>query len=274
MSLIFWRFAKILLVLGVLSASAYYSLRDRVEREIGPWEQWVGADPTDKEVSPLKPRNLKGRFWTGVPRGGGADVTRIDRHGYSLGYSLGEGRTVWAAYLLPGNKPVGVAEVSRGIWKDDAEIDFTQKSGRRELSKAGQLVPYWLMQNFYEHAEDTWYHTNRVEGGYKTFVAWNQHLKEISEYAAVYGGVVCYSGPFANHETGEQGFFTVLLRKGERGPEALGFLLRQANDGGLKAQTVQIATIEELTGLRFFGDMPTEWRSYLRKKVPTGPWAR
>lgn len=272
MGLVIWRFAKILTVVAVLAGSAYYSLRTRVEAEIGPWEKWVGKDPTKSEVNTQKPKNLKGRFWTGVPRGGGGDVGRIDRHGYSLGYSLSRGGAEWAAVFLPGDKVASDTKPGRGIWIDDPEITRKEGGGRAGGGTGGQIVPGWLMDSFYGLDDDTWYRSNIVDYGEKTMKDWSTHLGEIADYAAVYGGVVVFLGPYRGGEG--QGFFTVVLRRGERGPEVIAFMLDEKAGGGLGKRMVAVDKVEAATNLRFFADLPPEWRNYLRRKKPGASWVR
>lgn len=268
MGLAIWRFAKILVVAAVLGGSAYYSLRTRVESEIGPWEQWIGKDPTRGEVNTQKPKNLQGRFWTGVPRGGAADIGRIDRHGYSLGYSLSEEGASWAAVFLPGGKVARNKGPSRGIWNNDPEIPG--KAAKR--MPGGQLVPGWLMDSFYGFSDDTWYRSNMVDYGEKTMQDWSAHLEAISDYASVYGGVVAFFGPYGGD--GARGFFSVVMRRGESGPEVLAFLLPEKPPGGLGGSVVSVDKVEAATGLRFFADLPSEWRAYLRKKRAGEVWPR
>lgn len=270
MGLAILRFAKILVVVAVLAGSAYYSLRTRVEAEVGPWEQWIGKDPTRGEINTQKPKNLQGRFWTGVPRGGAEDIGRIDRHGYSLGYSLVENEAGWAAVFLPGGKVGKSTGVTRGIWDNDPEIPRGPKD--RKGGGGGQLVPEWLMDSFYGFGGDTWYRSNAVDYGMKTMLDWNAHLEAISDYAAVYGGVVAFFGPYKG-STG-RGFFSVVLRRGDGGPEVLAFLLPEKQGGGLGGGVVAVEQVEEATRLRFFADLPVEWRTYLRKKRAGGVWPR
>lgn len=270
MGLVIWRLAKILTVIAILGGSAYYSLRTRVENEIGPWEQWVGIDPTQGEENPQKPKNLQGRFWTGVPRGGPADTGRIDRHGYSLGYSPSSNEASWAAMFLPGGKVSKDTSVARGIWRDDPELPSS--GGRGEQGESTQLVPEWLMDSFYNYGNDTWHKSNKLRASIEIAEDWNSHLQVISDYATVYGGVVAFIGPYQGD--GEPGFFSVTMRRGERGPEVLAFMLPKLADGRLGSGTVAVEKIEEATGLRFFADLPPEWRNYLRKKKPESIWAR
>jgi hypothetical protein len=268
MGLTAWRLVKILLAGAVLVASAYYSLRSRVETEIGPWEQWVRMDPTSREANPTKPKNLQGRFWTGIPRAKAVDIGRIDRHGYSLGYSQSGGGAAWAATFLPGDKVSNNSGVSQGIWEDDPEIPI--KKGAERRRKGGQLVPGWLMDSFYGYGADTWYRSNMVEFAEKTMEDWNTHLGVIADYAAIYGGVVAFFGPYSS-DSG-RGFFSLVLRRGERGPEVLGFILREKPEGGLAGGTATVGDIEKITNLVFFADLPSEWRTYLRKKRAGRAW--
>lgn len=271
MSILIWRILKILLVVVICGASAYYSLRTRVEKEIGPWEQWIGDDSTRDETDTRKPRNLHARFWTGVPRGGDGDMVRIDRHGYSLGYSRYGGRALWAAVFLPGGKVSQEARRDRGIWKNDPEI---AKWPRQDKSNedALQIVPAWLMDSFYGYSGDTWYRTNRAFSDKADGEVWEDHLKLVADYAAVYDGVIAFFGPYEDQAGGGRGFFSIVLRKGSSGPEVLAFLLERQG-GKMTARTSSVEGVEKATGLRFFADLPPEWRSYLRKKPAVSPWA-
>jgi len=260
-----------MVLIAICLASAYYSLRTRVEKEIGPWEQWVKEDPPGNGDY-RKPRNLSARFWTGVPRSSDSGIGRLDRYGYTLGYSRDAKISSWAAVFLPQGKVPRNIGVSRGIWVDDPELGKVGDSAKGVgLTGVGQLVPQWMMDSFYDHSADTWNKSNRIPVRKNTAEAWNEHLGKIAQWALVYGGVVAFFGP-VNHDDGSKGFFSITLRRGERGPEALSFLFTEPEQGGLVGGPTSVQEVEKITGLRFFADLPPEWRSYLRKKPPGKAW--
>jgi hypothetical protein len=272
MGVAIWRIIKILALIAVCLASAYYSLRTRVEKEIGPWDQWVSEDSSPADGNFQKARNLSARFWTGVPRSADGSVSRLDRYGYTLGYSKDHRGVVWASTFLPGKKVVGNTAVPRGIWKDDS---YLEKMGievpRVALTGVSQLVPSWLMDSFYNYPDDTWYKSNQLEFAKKTAEDWNAHLGRIARWAVVYDGVVSFFGPVKRNDE-RVGFFSLTLKRGSRGPEAVAFLFEEVEGGGLKGGTTTIQAIEDATELRFFADLPAEWRSYLRKKPAGKAW--
>lgn len=285
-----WKFSKIALAFLAVSACAYYSLKGRIENENGPgsWEKWIGAAPDVEPASSTapdrsRPKNLKARFWTGVPRVMDDSLVRLDRHGYSVGYSKSRKRGVWASAYIPGKSPShSTPPASAGLWLDDPETTMG-RDRTRPLPKGWRwapMMPPKLMEAAYGWGRDSWNKSNRFASPERFAEAiWPAATDLAKKYATVYGGVVAVAGPYyADDSELPAGAFLLLLRSGPSGPDSLSFAFPFDNLSPPPEEMAKYlksaGEIEAMSGVFLFADLPPEWRQYLCSPKQNRMWAK
>jgi hypothetical protein len=255
----------------------YFSLKSRIEREHGPgsWEEWLKATPEvesgtfhSASTAPQKPRNLKARFWTGVPRIADRSVVRLDRHGYSVGYSKKSNRPLWlSAYLTgrPSESPTPTPSLSLKKWKDDPTLTKAPTPTSSPTNSDGHhaahsKLPSWLswlrgpadrssdaktplpkgysrghfispelMARSYGWADDSWFKSNQLPAP-SGFCngTWPSLLKLAETYSKIYGGLALYIVP--------------IYRDGTPHPSHVGMVMVRPSAKGPVALSLMVAT--------------------------------
>lgn len=280
-----WKLGKLLLALGLFLGVCYFSLVKRVEREKGSWEAWLKEAPVlegEKGGEPKKPgepRNLKARFWTGIPRSRNPDVARVDHYGYSSGVVKKTGGVVWEAFYLPAGTSTKTPEKKPGLWKDDGGVGGRVAEELPWGWEWVQIVPGGLMVNAYGWGDDAWKTSNRtmMRKGFPAEI-WAPLMKLFQEYAVVHGGVVVFAGPVREGGGEPTAFYAIVLKSSPRGPEVLCLLIpsgaKQRGELEFARYLVPVSTVEQATGLVFFADLPAEWRNYLLSKPQRTMWPK
>jgi hypothetical protein len=283
-SILAWKLGKIAIAISLVSSCAYVSLKHRVEEELGEgsWEHWIRATPEVEDYTPdpkdeLRPRNLKARFWTGVPRTLDESTIRIDRSGYSLGLSRQTGKTLWLASYIPGGNVPAQSPPSIRKW----EIEEHLPSSYRERTSPGKgrnwvhYVPPTLMKDYYSHDRDTWMTGNRFGApkgdGLK---AWSKGIRILDKYARLYSGVVVFIIPIYDQDTSNpREIGLVLIRPSETGPTVMCLVASFPDPPSLASwRMMNLSDLEKKTGVFLFADLPSEWRNFLIHPSQNREW--
>ncbi len=271
-SILAWKIGNAAAAAAIVSLAVYFSLKTRIEQEHGPgsWEEWLKATPEVESgtyhastAAPQKPRNLKARFWTGVPRIADRSVVRLDRHGYSVGYSKRYARPVWVSTYLTGRSPGATSEAQPPIlkkWKDDVPDVKTTSPSSQTASPADTTpnLPKWLswllgggagsssspsplprgysrghfvspelMGRAYGWTEDSWFNSNQLTAPSQfCSTTWPSLLKLAETYSKIYGGLVLYLVPIYEGSSPHPSHVAmVMVRPSAKGPVSLSLLV-------------------------------------------------
>lgn len=276
-SIIVWKVVKLTLATSVVFTVAYFSLKDRVEQEHGPgsWDHWIRATPEVEKYAAsssddLKPRNLKARFWTGVPRSRDSSVVRIDRSGHSVGLSKSTGRPVWLATYVSGQTSGESNNSVLRKWQPEPSSAIgpaSLKSPPRGEEWVHYLPPS-MMKEYYGHDADVWVGGNRFSiPRHASSEAWTRCMRLVDKYARLYSGLVVFIVPIYGHPSSQSPdkIAVMMVRPSGQGPSAMCISVDPLDEsqGNVSWGIQDINSLEKETGVFFFADLPQEWRSFL-----------
>lgn len=283
-SIFIWKITKIAIAFAVIALVSYLSLKNRVEEEhgLGSWEHWIRATPEVEDYvvetkDDLRPRNLKARFWTGVPRSKDSSVVRIDRNGYSLGLSRETGKTAWLSAYIPGKGAVENQNSTLRKWQQEKYANSSQLD-RRSPGRGNEWIHYMppdLMRDYYGHDADVWMGGNRFSAPTPTALKkWSRCMRMIDKYARLHGGLVVFVVPiYSTSPLDPSKIAVILIRPSEKGPSVMCSVVDVASATSLTPwELVSISEVERKTGVYFFADLPTEWRNFLLHSSQNKGW--
>ena len=206
---------------------------------------------------------------------------------FSLSYNEVHEQPDWVAYMLTRQEAQIEATFSANFTEDDsvssgsaAEDDYRSTgfdkghlspAADNKASKAAYQQSY-LMSNMSPQLPTF------NQGIWKRLETW------VRDNAIKYDTVYVVTGPLFKHNLGTIGdndvtipgyYYKALLRFEENGtPRLLGFLMPQIGTvGRIEEYAVPINTIETLTGLDLFPDLPDNRENYWESQRPISKWA-
>jgi len=282
--IIAWKLLKIGLAATIVVSVSVFSLKKRVEIEHGPgsWDHWIRATPEvddyqAEQMSDLRPKNLKARFWTGVPRSRDSSVVRIDRTGYSVGLSTESGKTAWLATYLPGKATSEVPPATLRRWESEKYKPESEAEGL-SLEKDEMWVHYIppaLMREYYGHDADVWMGGNRFPATEKFATdVWAKNMRVVDKYARMYAGLVVFVVPlYARGTASPEEVAIVMIRPSANGPVAMCVSVKNtATTIPPQWSLKSISELEQETGVFLFADLPEEWRKFLLHSSQNKAW--
>lgn len=286
-SILLWKLAKIATVSSIVFGTAYFSLKNRVEEEHGPgsWDHWLRSAPevesyTTEAKDDLSPRNLKARFWTGVPRTTDTSVVRIDRNGHSLGISKETGRTAWLATYIPDKEAMKNQVSVLRKWEPEKYATLAQRT--RHSPSQGEawahFIPPQMMKDYYGNDADVWMTGNRFAVPETSAIkAWTKCMRLVDKYARLHSGLVVFIVPIYEPTRLEPlEIAVVLIRPSEKGPVVMCSTFGVAPGSDSSAPPWKLSDLTELekkTGVFFFADLPPEWRNFLLHPSQNKEWS-
>lgn len=282
--IIAWKLLKIGIAVAIVASVSVFSLKKRVEIEHGPgsWDHWIRATPEVDDYQPtnrddLRPKNLKARFWTGVPRSRDGSVVRVDRTGYSLGLSTETGKTAWLATYIPGkeNAKVQPATLRRWVSEKYKQEPGSKGSGLEKNEMWVHYIPPAIMREYYGHDADVWMGGNRFAATEKfANDVWAKSMRVVDKYARMYAGLVVFVVPlYARGTVSPEEIAIVMIRPSANGPTTMCVSVKKSATTPPPPWSLKsISELERETGVFLFADLPDEWRRFLLHPSQNKTW--
>jgi endonuclease G len=212
-------------------------------------------------------------------------IQLLSRRGFTLGYRNEAAQAAWSAYLLTADE-VAHADQPRGSFHIDpaTENSADQRDYEGSGLDRGHLAPAEDMAYSKKSAYDCFYYSNMSP----QVPAFNRgvwrRLEELFRFWAMqYDSIYIVTGPVLEQGLPAIGmhqvlvprrFYKVALVYGHGGMQAIGFLLNnQASPASLNSFAVSVDSIESVTGLDFFPQLPDEQEGPLERSITVDAWA-
>lgn len=272
-----------LIVAGIYAYLHPYEARQYVET----WIAQLQGKPTQPHIQPIPtPEGSKyDNLVFGLP--GPADAV-VDREGYALGYSETHEQAAWVIYRLTAEEVKTKAAKRDDSFKEDPAIptgSATLADYRNSGFDRGHLAPAADMGYSVQTMEDSFYMSNMSpQSPDFNRGVWKRLEEQIRAFAITEGDIYIVTGPVLpktkteaksigdNEVTVPSAFYKVIW---DRTPpeKMLGFVLpNEGSNRTLKDFAVTVDAVEQLTGLNFFSELPTEKQEDLESTITINAW--
>jgi endonuclease G len=211
----------------------------------------------------------------------------IVRHtGYTLSYNEEHEQANWVAYILTGKETQGKhyersnhfmpdPSISSGS-ADDADYDEPEYD-------RGHLAPAEDMAWSKTTMDESFYYSN-MSPQVPAFNrgVWRRLEELVRFWSTTYDSIYIVTGPVLTSGLPVIGhdrvsvpryFYKVILEYGSKGTQGIGFILpNQASSATLKSFAVSIDSVEHLTGINFFPDLPDNEEEAIEGHVDVDQW--
>ena len=212
--------------------------------------------------------------------------TPVPHEGYTLGYRSDAGQAAWAAYVLT-RQEVAAANVPRSnnFRPDPAVPGGTADNRDYEGSgyDRGHLAPAEDMSYSPASMSQSFFYSN-MSPQVPAFNrgVWRRLEELVRFWATTYDSVYVVSGPVLepglpvigpHHVAVPHYYYKAILRYGSHGSEGIGFLLRnEPSAATLRSFAVPIDSVEKVTGLDFFPQLPDEQEVQIERTADLKEW--
>ena len=267
-----------LIVIGVWAAMHPYEAKFYAQTWI---DQVLGKQP--KPAAPVPSINGSDNLAFGIP--GPAD-TIIDREGYALGYIEYHEQPSWVIYHMTAEEATTKAASRNDNFREDPEIptgSATLADYRGSGYDRGHLAPAADLAFSIKTMDESFYLSNMSpQRGEFNRGIWANLENLVRSFAKTEGDIYVVTGPVLpqkktltigpNKVTVPERYYKVVW---DRTPpeKAIGFILPNAGSSKrLQDFAVTVDTVEEITGLDFFSELPKEKQEGLESTITINAW--
>lgn len=209
----------------------------------------------------------------------------IHNTGFSLGYSDKYKQARWLMYRLKWTQLQGTTEKTTS-WAEDPKL-ITASTTKEDYKKSGyvkgQLCPYQDMKWSSNGLAECYYFTNVVPIIYEFDNGiWSRLEYQVRKWAKANKEVYIVTGGHlkdgldkigVNQITAPKWFYKVVLDYREPDIKAIGFLMPNRKIGKhVKKFVVSVDSIESLTGIDFFPNLPDDIEQKVESNVNINRW--
>lgn len=242
-------------------------------------KSWTDWDTTQKIINEVNKQTDTSRMEIPVSKGKQGQI--IQRTGYTLSYDAKNKTPQWVAWELTKEETRGNEERTNEFQPDPDVIgakvvtyDYSGSGYDR-----GHMAPAGDMKWSKKAMQESFYMSNICPQDHNLNTEdWNDLEMKSREWARRYGKVYIICGPIykgiRNEYIGDHrvkvpdAFFKVILINASNKQCCLGFLFEnEAGERPLSEYLVSVDSIEKLTGLDFFSNLPDEIENRLEKET-------
>ncbi|RYY96503.1 MAG: DNA/RNA non-specific endonuclease [Chitinophagaceae bacterium] len=214
----------------------------------------------------------------------------VAHEGYSLGYRNSAEQAAWVAYLLTAAEVASPNTRRSNNFRPDPAIPSGTADNRDYEGSGydrGHLVPAEDLSYSPRSMSESFYYSNMSPQSPAFNRGVWRRLEELVRYwATAYDSIYVVSGPVLepglriigpHHVAVPQRYYKVILQYSHGGAKAIGFLLNnEPSAATLKSFAVSVDSVEQVTGIDFFPQLPDETELELegRYRVEDWRWTR
>jgi len=212
----------------------------------------------------------------------------VDHTGYSVGFSRKYMEPVWVSYQLTAEKANSKASKRHGNFKVDPDIQggtATTADYTRSTYSRGHQAPAADMHWSEDAMKECFYYSNMCPQK-QTFNAgvWEDLETQVRQFAVDLDVIYVVTGPVLRPGLKTIGpdkvavptkFYKVVLYVSDSDTMAIGFIVpTAATSRDLTRYAVPVDSVEAVTGLDFFNDLPDGTENRVESDVETDFWMR
>lgn len=290
-------FSFIIVIAALLGGSQFLDLKE-LGLEFLDLEKYnitsIGDDIRKVDIDKFKPaKTVSQPVGIEIPNHPGfptiaGDFEIVEHTHYTLSYNEKYEQPNWVMYSLTKD----MLKPSKFKRRDDFRADPTVDSGSatkkdyiRSGYDRGHLVPAADMKFTKEALSETFYMSNMSpqSPGFNRGI-WKELEAQVREWARNDDDLYVIVGPVFDDEMKQLGknevaipnmYYKIIVDLEEPNQKAIAFLMKNEKlDGGLFDYNVSIDSIEIITGIDFFPELPDDFENWLESTVDEQSWAK
>jgi endonuclease G len=220
------------------------------------------------------------------PLPGGHQGQIISHTGYTVSYNEQWRVANWVAYELTGEKTKGTEKRSNHFVPDPQVkgVSATDKDYRNSGYDRGHLTPASDMRWDKTAMMESFYFSNVCPQDHQLNCGrWEDLENKVRRWAVKDSAIMVVCGPLVaekypktignNRVVVPQGFFKVVLSPYASPPQAIGFIFKNENTSShLLSFAVTVDSVETITSIDFFPQLPDEIESIIESKFDASYW--
>lgn len=214
------------------------------------------------------------------------EETQVPHAGYTLGYRPDAAQAAWVAYQLTAAEVRSAKAPRTNNFRPDPAVPGGTADDRDYEGSGydrGHLAPAEDLAFSRRAMSESFFYSNisPQEPAFNRGV-WRRLEELVRYWATAYDTLYVVSGPVLepglpligpHHVAVPHQFYKVVLQHGRQGVRGIGFLLdNEPSSATLRSFAVPIDSVERVTGLDFFPQLPDETELEVERAVDTGEW--